>query len=318
MRMGTSFIQIGDEMVKRAVSSGIGNSMDLSPTMSAYFELTKPRISTMVLITIVVAATLAAPGTIPVSVVANVAIGMFLVAASGNAMNMYLERYSDFLMKRTVTRPLPDRRLTSQQVVLFAAITFGIGIPYLLLTTNWQTASCALLTWLLYVAAYTPLKRLTPLNTEVGAVAGALPVLCGGLAVSSALDPFSWGLFTLLLFWQFPHFMAIAWLYREEYAKGGLKMLTVTEPTGAAAGRKAILMAIATGAAGFIPLLGIDGRGMAVGFAVSNTLLAAGYLHFSWQFARERTRETARRLLRTSIIYLPLYMILLLIVKRFS
>jgi protoheme IX farnesyltransferase len=242
---------------------------------------------------------------------------MFLVAASGNAMNMYLERYSDFLMPRTAKRPLPDQRLSAADVTTFAAITLGIGLPYMLLTLNWQTSLCAAATWFLYVAVYTPMKRVSHLNTEVGAVAGALPVICGSLAATGSVEAFGGGLFLMLLFWQFPHFMAIAWLYRQQYADGGLKMLTVTEPTGAAAGRKAIVMAIATGAASLVPVMAIESSIAAAIFAGISILLAAAYLFFSIQFARSRNDLTARKLLRISIIYLPLYMVLLLVFHRF-
>jgi heme o synthase len=282
----------------------------------AYFELTKPRISTMVLITIIVAAIISSRGQTNFATVLNVLVGMFLVAASGNAMNMYLERYSDLLMRRTAKRPLPDQRLTSVNVLNFAAITAGAGLAYLLLLTNWQTAVCALATWLLYSFVYTPLKSLTPLNTEVGAIAGAMPVACGSLAATQSMEPFGIGLFTMLLFWQFPHFMAIAWLYREQYREGGLKMLSVTEPTGRAAGRKAIVMSIATWLASTIPLLAISGPVAKIVFVLITTVLAAIYFSSSWRFAKLRDEYSARKLLRISIIYLPLYMIVLLIFSR--
>lgn len=282
----------------------------------AYFELTKPRISTMVLITIIVAAIISSRGQANFATVLNVLVGMFLVAASGNAMNMYLERYSDFLMRRTAKRPLPDQRLTSTNVLNFAAITAGAGLAYLLLLTNWQTALCALATWILYSFVYTPLKSLTPLNTEVGAVAGAMPVACGSLAATQTMEPFGAGLFMMLLFWQFPHFMAIAWLYREQYRDGGLRMLSVTEPTGRAAGRKAIVMAVMTWMASMIPLMAIDGTLAKVVFVLIATGLAAIYFSSSRRFAKLRDEGSARKLLRTSIIYLPLYMIVLLVFSR--
>lgn len=290
---------------------------------AAFFELTKPRISTMVLITIVVAAVISSPtlpgfGSPMFWQVIHVLVGMFLVAASGNAVNMYLERYSDYLMPRTAKRPLPDRRLSSQDVLYFAAVTFGSGIAYLWLLTNWPTTICALVTWLLYGFVYTPLKTVTPYNTEVGAVAGALPVMCGSLATTESLEPFGIGLFFMLLFWQFPHFMAIAWLYREQYRDGGLKMLTVTEPTGVAAGRKAIVMAIVTWACSLIPILRLEDTLTRGAFVVLATFFAAFYLLASIRFYRARDDGTARKLLRVSILYLPLYMILLLVFARLA
>ncbi len=287
-----------------------------SARWAAYFELTKPRISTMVLITIVVSAWLASHGTSTLLTLLNVGIGMFLVAASGNAANMYLERYSDFLMTRTAKRPLPDQRLSSNDVTRFSAITFGIGLPYLWLTCNWQTFVCALITWILYVFVYTPSKRITHLNTEIGAIAGAMPVACGALAAIGGMEAFSWGLFAMLLFWQFPHFMAIAWLYRNQYANGGLRMLTVTEPTGSAAGRKAIIMGVLTGLASLLPLLAIESVSAKIVFAMISVFLAFFYVYYSIHFANSRDDANARRLLRYSILYLPLYMVLLIVFNR--
>lgn len=295
----------------------------LRQRVTAYVELTKPRISTMVLISIAVAAVVASPvfprlGTAEFWAVIHVAVGMFLVAASGNSVNMYLERYSDFLMPRTASRPLPDRRLSSQDVLYFAAITFGAGVAYLALLANWQATVCAVVTWILYGFVYTPLKTRTPLNTEVGAVAGAMPVLCGALATNPSLEAFGVGLFTMLLFWQFPHFMAIAWLYRDQYRRGGLKMLTVTEPTGLAAGRKAVITAFLTWGGSLLPAVRLDESVPRWLFVALASILALWYVTTSLRFYRQRDESTARRLLRVSICYLPLYMVLLLIFVRFA
>lgn len=286
-------------------------TLETSSRWAAFWELTKPRISTMVLVSIVVGGVVAAGGSPGIWPLLHVAIGMFLVAASGNAMNMYLERYTDPLMPRTAKRPLPDRRLTALDVMNFGAITFGAGFSYLLTTLNWQTALCAALTWVLYVLIYTPLKTRTWLNTEVGAVAGALPIFSGALATTGTLNWQAWSFFLVLLFWQFPHFMAIAWLYREQYAAGGLQMLTVVDPTGRRAGRKAIWTCIATWLVSLMPIAVMDSRLLAVVFALLATLAGWFYLQASIKFQREISDQTARRLLRVSVIYLPLYMLLL-------
>jgi protoheme IX farnesyltransferase len=241
---------------------------------------------------------------------------MFLVAASGNAINMYLERYTDPLMARTARRPLPDRRLSALDVMNFGAITFGAGVSYLLTTLNWQTALCAVVTWVLYVLVYTPMKTRTWLNTEVGAVAGALPIFSGALATTGTLNWQAWGFFLVLLFWQFPHFMAIAWLYREQYANGGLKMLTVVDPTGRRAGRKAVVTCVSTWLVSLMPvaLLGNSWQGWV--FALLATAAGAFYLQASIRFQRETTEPNARRLLRVSVLYLPLYMLLLVVFSQ--
>jgi protoheme IX farnesyltransferase len=237
-----------------------------------------------------------------------VAIGMFLVAASGNAANMYLERYTDFLMPRTARRPLPDQRLRAGDVAGFAAITLGMGLGFLLATTPPVVFLVAAGTWLLYVLVYTPLKTRTVWNTEVGAIAGAMPVLAGSLAGSATLSAADWSFFALLVGWQFPHFMAIAWLYREDYAAGGLRMITVADDTGKAAGRKAVGWAVLTLLASLGPLLTFHSGWLAIAFAVVALVLGLVYLVAAIRFARQPERTSARQLLRTSVIYLPLYM----------
>lgn len=286
--------------------------------LTAYWELTKPKISTMVLVSIVVAAFVANPGKTPVWSLLHVALGMFLVAASGNAFNMYLERYTDFLMPRTAKRPLPDQRLSANAVATFGAICLGAGLTYLLMTLNVATFVCAAITWLLYVWVYTPMKTMTWLNTEVGAIAGALPILTGGLATTETISLPVWSFFAVLVCWQFPHFMAIAWIYREQYRLGGMQMLTVVDPSGARAGRKAIVMAVATWVASLWPLVVIPNTWAAVSFGVILTVLASWYLLAAIRFFRLRDNDTARRLLRVSVMYLPLYMLVLAVYSRYA
>jgi protoheme IX farnesyltransferase len=283
---------------------------------AAFWELTKPRISAMVLISIVASGVVAANGVPGFWPLLHVAIGMFLVAASGNALNMYLERYTDPLMPRTARRPLPDRRLSALDVLNFGAITFGAGCSYLLTTLNWQTAVCAASTWVLYVFVYTPLKTRTWLNTEVGAVAGALPIFSGALATTGTLNWQAWSFFLVLVFWQFPHFMAIAWLYREQYAAGGLQMLTVVDPSGRRAGRKAVFTAVATWLCSLLPVAVIAPWWAGLVFALLSTVAAGIYFLASVRFQRETNDQTARKLLRVSVLYLPLYMLLLVIFSR--
>ncbi len=283
---------------------------------TAYMELTKLRISVMVLITFMVAGVIAAAAVgnaVNWTVLVCAMIGMLAISASGNAMNMYLERYTDFLMDRTRQRPLPAQRLTANEVALFVAISFGIGVAFLFTTVNWQTGVCGVATWILYVAIYTPMKTKTWLNTEVGAVAGALPILMGCLATTQTVPLVGWGFFLVLLFWQFPHFMAIAWMYRDDYEKGGMKMLTVVDPTGVRAGRKSIVMAVVTTLASLIPALTFSTSAHATVFSILSILLGAWYLKASIHFARELDLASAKRLLRVSIIYLPGYMLILTI-----
>lgn len=283
--------------------------------VQAYVELTKMRITVMVLVTFVVAAALAAEGLPSLSVMFWGTLGMTFVAASGNALNMYLERYSDFLMPRTANRPLPAQKLSATEVALFGAVTIGIGTAVLLVTVNWQTAACGLLNWILYVAIYTPMKRKTWFNTEVGAVAGAMPILMGGLATT---DPPSiplvvWAFFGVLFFWQFPHFMAIAWKYRHQYEAGGLKMLTVVDPTGKRAGRKAVVTAVLLIIVSLIPLIECPTYFQAVLLIVTSVWLGWRYLHASIAFNADPNDATAKTLMRKSLLYLPLYMMALIV-----
>ncbi len=287
-----------------------------SSRLHAYIELTKIRISIMVLITFVVAAVLAAHEAsvaISISQLLAALIGMFLIAASGNAMNMYIERYTDFLMPRTAQRPLPAQKLSASEVATFAAITFSIGATVLWVTVNWQTAVCGIANWILYAFVYTPLKRKHWSNTEIGAVAGAMPILMGSLATTGTVGLIGWSFFAVLFFWQFPHFMAIAWKYRDQYRAGGLQMLTVTEPTGRAAGRKAVVTGVLLLLVSLIPVVAVRTQFHAAFLLVLSVALGIYYLQAARLFNRERNDVTAKKLLRASLLYLPLYMLTLII-----
>lgn len=297
-------------------SSPMNSTTAQSSRWQAYIELTKLRISVMVLITFAVAAVLAAHTAgqpiVPLTLFGGL-VGMLLVAASGNAMNMYIERYTDFLMPRTAQRPLPAQKLTSTEVALFAAVTIGSGTVILFEMVNWQTAACGVANWILYAFIYTPLKRKHWSNTEVGAVAGALPILMGSLATTQTVGLIGWAFFGVLFLWQFPHFMAIAWKYRDQYRAGGMQMLTVTEPTGRAAGRKAVLTAVLLMVVSLIPACCVRTWFQGGLLIVLALILGWYYLQASLAFNRDRNDGTARKLMRVSLLYLPLYMGVLLI-----
>ena len=283
--------------------------------VQAYVALTKLRISVMVLFTFAVAAILAANAAgepVGFGLMIGALLGMLGISASGNAMNMYLERYSDFLMPRTATRPLPAQRLSATEVATFAAVSFGVGIAFLFASVNWQTAVCGIANWVLYVFIYTPLKRKTHFNTEIGAVAGAMPIIMGSLATTGTVALTCWAFFGVLFLWQFPHFMAIAWMYRDDYRKGNLKMLTVTEPTGAAAGRKAIITGTLLIVVSLLPIQVVRTSLHGWIFGILAVGLGLFYLKAAIAFNHSRTEQIARRLLRVSLLYLPLYMLLLI------
>ncbi|MEM9410002.1 MAG: heme o synthase [Planctomycetota bacterium] len=294
-------------------SQSAQSTADSAQTLRAYAELIKLRISTMVLFTFCVTGVLSAGLNVDLLTLFYATVGMLLIASSGNAMNMYLERYTDFLMPRTSGRPLPAQKLSSTEVVSFASICFGASVAILGFLVNWPTAICGIATWILYVWVYTPLKTITPLNTEVGAIPGAMPILMGSLATTGGITEISFYFFLVLLIWQFPHFMSIAWMYRNQYEHGGLKMITVTDPTGKSAGLKAVATCILMIAVSLLPALLFEQRIVAVVFVLLALVFGWFYLKASWRFAINRNDQTARKLLKSSVLYLPMYMLIMVV-----
>jgi protoheme IX farnesyltransferase len=277
-----------------------------------YVELTKPRIAVLELVVVLTAGVVATWGQPSPQLLLHAMLGTLLVAASASALNQWLERREDARMPRTAERPLACGRLTSLESLVFAAVCLLAGAAELALFTNFSAAAWALLTWVLYVLAYTPLKQISSVNTAVGAVAGALPVLIGWTAVGGQLDWRAMALFLVLFLWQFPHFMAIAWLYRRDYANAGYQMLTVVDPTGARAGRQAVVAALALIPISILPVLAAPGLGSLL-YAALATLLGFCYLLVSAAFWNRPTDTTARLLLKTSLVYLPTVLITLML-----
>ena len=284
--------------------------LDFRGRLAAYVALTKPRISVMVLVTVAVGFVLGAPGSIsPVKLLLTL-VGTGLVAGGASAWNMILERERDARMRRTSTRPLPSGKLALAEAVTFGTVLGVVGFAILLAGVNGLAAGVAATTFVLYVGLYTPLKPITTLNTAVGAIPGALPPVIGWAASSGRLGIEPWALFLIVFLWQFPHFLAIAWIYREDYARGGHKMLPNVDPDGSMTGRQAMWHALELLPAGLIPsLIGLGGRWYFAGaFA-----LGAYYLYYSVRFCLDVNDRTARRLLRASFLYLPLILLLLLL-----
>ena len=280
--------------------------------LADYVELTKPKIAGMVLVTVCVAAFVANWGPPQGWLLLNTLLGTALVAASASALNQWLERDTDAQMARTAERPLPAGRLSATQVIAFSITTILIGATYLAFAVGLTTAALGLLTWVLYVCIYTPLKTRTPSNTAVGAVAGAVPVLMGWSAVGAPLDLRAWSLFLLVYLWQFPHFMAIAWIYRRQYAAAGLKMLPVVDPSGYRAAAQAIVSALVLIPVSLVPcLLQVQPAGE-IYFAWA-LLLGLGQLACAVGFFLQLNDQAARRLLLASLIYLPAIMGLLVL-----
>ena len=272
-----------------------------------YLELTKPKIALLELVTVAVAAFAAGwVGSQP-WVLVHALLGTALVAASASALNQWLEVQTDARMDRTATRPLPMGRLSSTQVVIFALLTLTGGLVYLALATSGLTAALGAATWFTYVCIYTPLKSRTDLNTPVGAVAGALPVLMGWSAATGQLDSKAWVLFAIVFLWQFPHFMSIAWLYRDQYKKAGLKMAPVVDPSGRKARRLAVITALLLLPVSLLPALIEPVFGPL--FFVAAGCMGLVQLGSAIQFARRLDNASARRLMRVSVIYLPLILL---------
>jgi protoheme IX farnesyltransferase len=267
----------------------------------------------MELVTVVVAAHLASPWGVDPVVILHAVIGAALVAASAGAFNQWLERSTDALMTRTAGRPLPAGRLTTSQVVSFGIATLVVGLIQLFTGVGALTASVALATWLVYVLAYTPLKTRSPINTAVGAISGALPILIGWTATGAAIDMRALSLVAVMFLWQFPHFMAIAWLYRADYVRSGQRMLTVVDPTGMRAGAQAVVGALALIPVSLVPAMSPQSGSIAVYF-VWTLVLGAMQVIAATMFLFHRDDRSARRLLRASLFYLMCWMGLLLMV----
>lgn len=272
-----------------------------------FAELTKPRIAALLLVVVGVSGYVARWGQPDLLLLLHGMLGTLLIAASASAWNQLLEHRSDGLMERTAERPLPAGRLSRRQVAAFAIATVVLGAAQLALLVNWQTAAWGLVTWFVYVFLYTPLKSISVWNTLVGAVAGALPVIIGWSAVGGTInvaDPRGLALFTVLLLWQFPHFMAIAWIYRGQYGRAGLRMLTVVDPSGRLAGLQAVLAALALMPVSFVPALVTGGYGSPL-YLVAAFVLGAGQLACAAVFLLRRNDRSARWLLTASLVYLP-------------
>jgi heme o synthase len=274
-----------------------------------YLELSKARIVMLVLVTTAAGYLMAAQHFDPLMLM-HTLLGTALLAAGTNALNQYVEREHDKKMKRTRLRPLPDGRIAPQSALLFAtAISVG-GTLYLGLVVNWLTAALGALTLASYIFVYTPMKRTSTLCTIIGAVSGAIPPMMGWAAARGSLGTGAWVLFAILFLWQMPHFMAISWIYREDYGRAGFAMLAVRDEGGEATARQAIAFSLA-----LIPVTVLAWRANVAGtlFLVGGLAAAALLLAAAISFARTLDNRSARRLFMTSNLYLMTAMLLLVV-----
>jgi protoheme IX farnesyltransferase len=268
-----------------------------------YVALTKPRLNFLVVATSAAGYYLGATSSIDILPMASAVAGTALVAGGAAVLNQVYERDTDALMQRTRRRPLPDGRVTATDATVFGAVLSAGGLLLLAVRSNVLAALLAAATLVTYLLVYTPMKRRTSLSTLVGAVPGALPPLIGWTAARGAIAAGGLALFAIVFLWQIPHFMAIAWMYRDDYQRAGFPMLPVVEPDGRRTGRQAALFATLLIPATLVPtVVGVSGRWYG-GVALA---LGAALLWLAFRFAAERTDRAARTLFFATIIYLPL------------
>lgn len=270
--------------------------------MLAYVDLAKPRVVGMIVMTTLVGFYLASRGPTDAWLLFHTLASTALAAAGTLALNQYLERDLDAIMLRTRSRPLPARRLEPNEALLFGSLVAAFGIVYQACAVGPLVALVTSATTVSYLGLYTPMKRWTPFCSPVGAVAGALPPVAGWAAAAGRLDVGAWVLFAILFLWQLPHPLAIARMYREDYARAGIRLLPVIDPDGGSTGRQIVVNSAALLSVALLPtLVGLSG-GLYFGSALILGLMLLG---FSVQLARTRALDDARRLLFASLIYLP-------------
>ncbi len=278
-----------------------------------YVTLTKPRLNFLVLLTVAAAYSLGAPPDATLIDLVHTLLGTFLVAGGAAALNQVWERATDRLMRRTAQRPMADRRMSVAAGATFGIVLTVAGAAELAYFVNPLSAGVALLTTASYLLLYTPLKLRTSLSTLAGALPGALPAVIGWAAATNSLSIEAWVLFGIVFMWQMPHFLAIAWMYRDEYARAGMPLLPVIEPDGRSTGRQAVLYTVV-----FIPLSMLPAAvGMATAwYLVGAITLGAILMVLSLEFSAKRTVDTAKRLFFGSILYLPILWALLVFDHR--
>jgi protoheme IX farnesyltransferase len=271
--------------------------------------LAKPRLNMLVVVSAVAGYVMGGGDTHDFWRLTAVAIGTGLVAGGASAFNQILERTSDALMHRTRLRPMPDKRLAVREALWFAALLTVAGLAALILGANLLSAGVALLTLASYVVIYTPLKKVSSFSTVVGAIPGALPPVIGWAAAQDALSRGAWILFAIVFLWQLPHFLAIAWIHREDYARAGFPMLPVIEPDGRSTARQSMIYAAALLPVSLAPtLVGMAGSLYFAGALVLSLLFVA----LAVRFGLSRSVPDARRLFFGSITYLPLLWVLMI------
>jgi protoheme IX farnesyltransferase len=280
--------------------------------LSVYADLVKARLTLLVLLTTLVGFYLGNRGPVNYLLLLHTLLGTALVAGGAAALNQLLEREYDGKMRRTRNRPLPSGRLQPATVMVFGGVCACAGLLYLARAVNLTTSVIGAVSLLSYLFIYTPLKRVTWLNTAIGAIPGGLPPLMGWTAARGELSGEGWALFAILAIWQLPHFLAIAWIYRDEYEAAGFKMLPVVDPQGRRTARQAVSHTLGLLPVSLCPfLLKLAGPVYLAGALI----LGLAFLWFAVRFARQLTVARARQFFFASILYLPLLLTVMVLDK---
>jgi heme o synthase len=270
--------------------------------LAAYLELTKPRIAFMLVLTSAAGFYLGSYQGFNFVTFINSIIGIGLLAFGVATLNQYIERKTDALMDRTAKRPLPTGKISPNEALIFGVVQCSVAELYLLLLVNGLTAFLGLTVIIGYVLLYTPLKTRTTISTAIGAIPGAMPPLMGWTSASGKIDLGAWILFAILFLWQFPHFLAIATMYKDEYAKAGIKMLPAVEKDGRITAQQIVLFTILLVPVSLAPFfIGLSG----IYYLAGASLLGIWFLWTSIEAARAKTAEKSRKLLLVSVLYLP-------------
>lgn len=281
--------------------------------VSSFVELTKPRIAILLVLTSAAGFYLGTKGPFNVPLFLNTLTAITLLAFGVATLNQYWERDLDVLMARTARRPLPTGRVSHTEALVFGVAQCVVAEVYLAIAVNALTAMLGVLVIVGYVLVYTPLKTRTSASTAIGAIPGALPPLMGWTAAANEISIGAWALFAMQFLWQFPHFLSIAWLFREEYARAGIKMLPVVEPSGRITFRQIVLFSIMLLPVSLAPFF-FDISGWV--FLVGGTVLGLWIIYASLAAARSKTDAANRKLLLATVIYLPILFILMVADKR--
>jgi protoheme IX farnesyltransferase len=300
-------------------SAALSGDVPVDPTVSRrrilsdFAELVKARLTLLVLLTTAVGYYLAAAHPINPLGLFHAVFGTALAAAGAAALNQWWERRLDALMQRTMTRPIPAGRMLPRDALILGCLLSFAGVTYLTIKCNALSAALAAATIVIYIFAYTPLKRVSTFNTLVGAIPGALPPVVGWAAASGRLDPGAWSLFAILFCWQLPHFFAIAWMYREDYARAGFEMISKDDKSGARSASQSVLFCILllfiSGGPAFLKVVNYN-------YLTVELILNGLFIFAAMRFLSAQTQAAARRLFLFSVAYLPLLLAALVFTKK--